>query len=82
MEKMRYRTLGRTGLRVSAIGFGAASLGEEYGPTDPAEGQRAVRYAIDQGVNYFDVAPYYGGTLAESRLGKAITGRRNSIIRK
>jgi L-galactose dehydrogenase len=77
---MRYNALGQTGLEVSAIGFGAASLGEEYGRTDPVEGERAVRYAIDQGVNYFDVAPYYGGTLAETRLGQALVGRRDSII--
>jgi L-galactose dehydrogenase len=77
---MNYRLLGQTGLEVSAIGFGAASLGEEYGPIDPAEGERAVRYAIDQGINYFDVAPYYGGTLAETRLGRALAGRRDSVI--
>ncbi len=77
---MRYRALGKTGPEVSEIGFGAASLGEEYGPIDPVEGERAVRYAIDQGINYFDVAPYYGGTLAETRLGQALVGRRHSII--
>ena len=77
---MRYRALGKTGLEVSAIGFGAASLGEEYGPIDPAEGERAVRYAIDQGVNYFDVAPYYGGTRAETQLGRGLAGRRHSIV--
>ena len=77
---MNYRTLGKTGLDVSAISFGAASLGEEYSDIDPAEGERAVRHAIDQGINYFDVAPYYGGTLAETRLGRALEGRRNSII--
>jgi len=62
------------------IGFGAASLGGEYGPIDLVEGERAVRFAIDQGINYFDVAPYYGGTLAETRLGQALLGRRHSII--
>jgi L-galactose dehydrogenase len=77
---VQYRALGKTGLEVSAIGFGAASLGEEYGPIDPVEGERAVRYAIDQGINYFDVAPYYGGTLAETRLGQALVGRRHSAI--
>ena len=77
---MRHRQLGSTGLEISEIGFGAAPLGEEYGPIDPAEGERAVRYAIDSGIDYFDVAPYYGGTLAESRLGQALVGRRNSIV--
>jgi len=77
---MRYKELGKTGLRVSEISFGAASLGEEYGPIDPTEGERAVYHAIDNGINYFDVAPYYGGTLAEIRLGQALVDRRDSII--
>ena len=53
------------------LGFGAATLGGEYGTKDKAEGERAVQAAIDAGVTYFDVAPYYGRTLAEERL----TGR-------
>ena len=77
---MNYRMLGETGLRVSVVGFGAASLGEEYGDIDSAEGERAVHHAIDRGINYFDVAPYYGGTLAETRLGRALVGKRSSII--
>ena len=77
---MNYRQLGKTGLSVSALGFGAASLGDEYGSIDPAEGERAVRHAIDQGINYFDVAPYYGGTLAETRLGRALEGRRSAVV--
>ena len=77
---MRYKELSKTGLKVSEISFGAASLGEEYGTIEPAEGKRAVHYAIDKGINYFDVAPYYGGTLAEARLGQALAGWRDSII--
>jgi len=77
---MHYKELGKTGLKVSEISFGASSLGEEYGPIEPAEGERAVHYAIDNGINYFDVAPYYGGTLAEARLGKALVDKRNKII--
>ena len=77
---MRYKELGKTGLKVSEVSFGAASLGEEYGPIDPSEGERAVCYAIDNGINYFDVAPYYGGTLAETRLGQTLVGRRDAII--
>ncbi|MGA3185658.1 MAG: aldo/keto reductase [Bryobacteraceae bacterium] len=77
---MEYRTLGRTGLRVSKLGFGAAPLGNEFGETDPAEGERAVHCAIDLGINYFDVAPYYGRTLAETRLGAALEGRRDKIV--
>ncbi len=77
---MEYRLLGRTGLRLSAIGFGAAPLGGVYHPTDFQQASRAVGAAIDAGINYFDVAPYYGLTLAESRLGEALAGRRKEII--
>ncbi|MHC4755439.1 MAG: aldo/keto reductase, partial [Planctomycetota bacterium] len=71
---MIYKTLGRTGLEVSIIGYGASPLGAEFGQIDPAEGKRAVDRAIEKGINYFDVAPYYGRTVAESRLGEFLEG--------
>jgi L-galactose dehydrogenase len=77
---MIYRTLGKTGLQVSVLGYGASPLGDEFGAADPGEGTRAVHYAIDQGINYFDVAPYYGRTLAETRLGEVLAGRRDRVI--
>lgn len=77
---MLYRTLGRTGLEVSVLGYGASPLGNEFSTIDPAEGRRAVRQAIDLGINYFDVSPYYGRTLAETRLGEALEGRRTEVI--
>lgn len=77
---MIYRTLGKTGLSVSIIGFGASPLGAEFGPIDHEEGRKAVDYAIDKGINYFDVAPYYGRTLAETRLGEFLQGKRNKVI--
>jgi len=77
---MLYKTLGKTGLKVSILGFGASPLGNEFGATDPAEGQRAVHRAIDWGINYFDVAPYYGRTLAEARLGEFLQGHRHQVI--
>jgi L-galactose dehydrogenase len=80
MTGMIYRPLGKTGLQVSIIGFGASPLGDEFGTSDPSEGQRAVHYAIERGINYFDVAPYYGRTLAEARLGEALRGRRDQVI--
>ena len=76
---MKYRTLGKTGLEISIIGFGAASLGEVYGKRDPREAEAAVHAAIDGGVNYFDVAPLYGFTLAEERLGLALKDRRHEV---
>jgi L-galactose dehydrogenase len=80
MTGMIYRPLGKTGLSVSVLGFGASPLGGEFGASDPGEGQRAVHYAIERGINYFDVAPYYGRTLAEARLGEALRGRRDQVI--
>ena len=77
---MQYRKLGKTDLTVSILGFGASPLGNEFGEIDIAEGERAVHYAIDHGINYFDVAPYYGRTVAETRLGKALEGRRAKVV--
>jgi L-galactose dehydrogenase len=77
---MDYRTLGKTGMEISIIGYGASPLGNVFGETDEAEGVRAVHYAIDHGINYFDVAPMYGVTLAEERLGKAIKAKRDKIF--
>ncbi len=77
---MEYKVLGRTGLRVSVIGFGASPLGNEFGSIDPAEGERAVHAAIDHGINFFDVSPYYGRTLAEERLGTALAGKRDKVV--
>jgi L-galactose dehydrogenase len=69
---MRYRPLGKTGLQVSVLGFGASPLGGVFGAIDEAEGIRAVHTALDLGINFFDVAPYYGLTRAEAVLGKAL----------
>jgi L-galactose dehydrogenase len=77
---MLYRTLGKTGLRVSIVGYGASPLGAEFGTIDPAEGKRAVDTAIGMGINYFDVAPYYGRTLAETRLGEFLEGQRKKVV--
>lgn len=77
---MEYKMLGNTGVKVSAIGYGASPLGNEFGEADADESMRAVHYAIDQGINFFDVAPYYGRTLAEKRLGLALQGKRDKVF--
>ena len=77
---MLYRRLGRTDLETSILGYGASPLGEEFGPIDAAEGERAVHAAIDAGINFFDTAPYYGRTLSETRLGQALRGRRQRVM--
>ncbi len=77
---MQYRKLGKTGLNVSVIGYGASPLGNAFGEVTPEQGIAAVHRAIDQGINLFDVSPYYGLTLAETRLGEALQGRRERVI--
>ena len=71
---MQLRPLGRTGLNVSAVGFGGSSLGSVFRPVSPAEADATVRAALEAGINYFDTAPYYGATTAESALGRALAG--------
>lgn len=77
---MEYRRLGSTDLKLSKIGFGAAPLGGEYGALDLAEAERAVHKAIDEGITFFDTAPYYGRTVSEERLGKMLEGRRDKVV--
>ena len=69
---MKYRVLGKTGWKVSVLGFGAAPLGGTHGAFSEKEGVRAVHTAIDLGINFIDVAPYYGLTMAETVLGRAL----------
>ena len=69
---MKYRKLGKTGRNVSVLGYGAAPLGGSHGAVHEKDGIRAVHTAIDLGINFIDVAPYYGLTMAEAVLGKAL----------
>jgi len=68
---VKYRELGKTGLKLSVVSYGAASIGNEYGNLDEAQGIRSLRVALDGGVNFIDTSPYYGRTLSEGVLGKA-----------
>lgn len=79
---MHYRTLGKIGLNLSLISYGAASIGNEYGNmTDEARGIRSLHVALDGGVNFIDSSPYYGRTLSEKVLGKAFKEiRRDRFI--
>lgn len=78
---MQYRALGKTGLKLSVVSYGAASIGNEYGNLDEAQGIRSLHVALDGGVNFIDTSPYYGRTLAEQVLGKAFKEiRRDRFI--
>ena len=69
---MQFRELGRTGLKVSALGFGASPLGQEFRQIDMNEGIRAVRVALDCGMNFIDTSPFYGRGMSEVLLGVAL----------
>jgi L-galactose dehydrogenase len=71
---MKYNALGNTGLTVSRLSFGASALGGVFRSVDESTAIKAVHAALDCGINYFDVAPAYGGTVSESVLGKALRG--------
>ena len=77
---MEYRKLGKTDEKISILGFGASPLGNVFDVCEEKVGINTVHYAIDHGVNFFDVSPFYGITLAETRLGKALKGKRNNIF--
>ena len=69
---MEYHQLGKTGLQVSSLSFGASSLGSVFHEIKESEGIRAVFTAIERGINFIDVSPYYGHYKAETVLGKAL----------
>lgn len=69
---MEYREIGRTGMKVSALSFGASSLGSVFRETKESEAVTAVHTAVDSGMNFIDVSPYYGHYKAETVLGKAL----------
>src|SRR5437773_367043 len=83
--RVNTRVLGRTGLKVSEIGFGGWAIGgnafgNSYGPTDDAESTRAVRRAYDLGCTFFDTADVYGHGHSEEVLGAALQGIRDQVI--
>lgn len=69
---MRYTELGKTGLKISSLSFGASSLGSVFHETKEAESIKAVETALEGGINFIDVSPYYGHYKAETVLGKAL----------
>jgi aryl-alcohol dehydrogenase-like predicted oxidoreductase len=85
---MQYRTLGRTGLKVSEIGFGGAPAGitgyieswDSAAVQARASVIRAIRRGLELGLNYLDTAPGYGAGLGEEIFGEAIAGRRDEVI--
>ncbi len=78
---MQYRTLGRTGLQVSEVGFGAMTIGGEiFGTTDDQESLRALHRALDLGMNFIDTADAYGRGHSEEVLAQVLQTRRQEIV--
>ena len=69
---MQYNEIGKTGLKVSNLGFGASSLGGVFHGIKEEEAIAAVHAAVDGNINFIDVSPYYGHLKAETVLGKAL----------
>ena len=69
---MEQRHFGRTGLHVSALGFGCGAVGGLMTKGDPADQQRAVAHAIENGITYFDTAAMYGNGTSEENLGRVL----------
>ena len=67
---MQYRDLGRTGYKVSTIGFGAWAIGGSWGSVDDRESMAALRKAVELGVNFFDTADVYGDGRSEKLLAR------------
>jgi aryl-alcohol dehydrogenase-like predicted oxidoreductase len=77
---MQQRILGRQGLTVSAIGYGAMGINLAYGPSDEQDGVDTIRRAHELGVTFFDTAELYGWGANEKVVGRAVRGFRDEIV--
>ena len=77
---MEHRILGRTGLTISALGFGCGNVGGLMVRGTPAERERAVARAVELGINYFDTAPLYGNGESELNLGAVLKALRPDVV--
>src|SRR3981081_4550611 len=78
---MKFRPLGRPGLQLSQLSFGASSLGQEFRQVDLTEALRSVHVALNLGMNFIDTSPFYGRGMSEVLLGVALRGvPRDSYI--
>jgi aryl-alcohol dehydrogenase-like predicted oxidoreductase len=77
---MENRTLGRSTLTVSALGLGCMGMSEFYGATSEAESLATIGLALDRGCTFLDTADMYGPFLNEELVGRAIRGRRDTVV--
>ena len=77
---MEMRTLGKSGIKVSAVGLGLMSMSGIYGNANDEESIRVIHHALDKGINFLDSSDMYGWGHNETLLGKALKGRREGVI--
>ena len=77
---MEMRTLGSSGIKVSAIGLGLMSMSGVYGNANDEESIRVVHYALDKGIDFLDSSDMYGWGHNEELLGRALKGRRQGVV--
>src|SRR5438105_15877472 len=78
---MEMRSLGKSGIKVSAIGLGLMSMSGVYGNANDEEAVRVIHYALDKGTNFLDSAHMYGWGHNEELLGRALRGPRDGQVR-
>jgi len=77
---MQYRTLGKSGEKVSAIGLGCMGMAFAYGQRDDKESQATLELSLDLGINFWDTADMYGQGLNEEQLSKVLATRRKDVF--
>ena len=77
---MKYRTLGKTNIKISEIGFGAWQIGGGFGKQDDSEAIKCIHRAIENGVNFIDTAAVYGDGHSERLIGRAVAGGRRAKV--
>ena len=77
---MEQRELGRSGIKVSALGLGLMSMSGVYGNANDDESIGVIHYAIERGMNFLDSADMYGWGHNETILGRALKGRRDKVV--
>src|SRR5213083_2907278 len=77
---MEMRTLGKSGIKVSAVGLGLMSMSGIYGNANDEESIRVIHHALDKGINHLASSDMYGWGHNETLLGKALKGRRDKVV--